>query len=92
MEDEGSGQRTDVRLSGVREDARQAAAIENGLAADGTAWFIPAMTKPRLKLLQNAGRRGAPRRSARAKGAPTAEGNEAMSEAQVESRAKKHAH
>ena len=42
MEDQGPGRRADLCLSGLREDERPAAGIEDDLAADGTAWFVPA--------------------------------------------------
>jgi hypothetical protein len=92
MEDQGSGRRTDLRLSGLREDARPAASIQNGLAPDGTAWFIPAMTNPMLKPIAERWRawRAPQARQAR-KAHRRWEWDEAMSEAQAQSRARRHA-
>jgi hypothetical protein len=92
MEDQGPGRRTDVRLSSLREDARPAASIENGQAPDGAAWFIPAMTNPMFKPIAERWRAWRTPQARRARNARRRrEWDEAMSEAQAQTRAKRHA-
>ena len=40
MEGKGTGGRTDLRLSGLRQNTRQAATRENRVASVGAAWVI----------------------------------------------------
>jgi hypothetical protein len=92
MEESGSGRRADLLLSGLREDARPAASREDNLAADGTARFIPAMTIPLMTPIAERWRawRAPQARQAR-KARRRREWDEALSEAQAQSRAKRHA-
>ena len=88
MEDQRPGRRTDLRLSGLRQDARPAASVEDNVAPDGTAWFIAAMLKP-IAERWRAWR--APQARQARKAHRRREWDEAMSEAQAQSRARRHA-